>query len=106
MFAKDRSSETANQVPFTQKRKGGRLVIEDRMVRIVSANQITWTVIEPLYHGHILRRIYKIGWSELYQPIISLGQLNTIILRSHSSENLEDGMVRMASANQITGTVI
>ena len=48
---------------------------QDRMVRIVSANHITWTVISPLYHGHILRRIYKIGWSELYRPIRSLGQL-------------------------------
>ena len=26
--------------------------LQDRMVRIVGANQITWTVIELLYHGH------------------------------------------------------
>ena len=60
--------------------------LQDRMVRIVSANQITWTVIQPFYHVHILRRIYKIGWSELYRPIISLGRLFNRYKRSQSSE--------------------
>ena len=40
-----------------------------------SADQVASTVIEPLYHGHIIRRIYKIGWSESYRPIISIRQL-------------------------------
>ena len=30
----------------------------------VLANHITLMVIKPLYYGHILRRIYKIGWSD------------------------------------------
>ena len=60
--------------------------LQHRMVRIISANQITWTVIQPFYHGHILRRIYKIRWSELYRPIISLGRLFNCYKRSQSSE--------------------
>ena len=45
--------------------------LQNRMVRIVWANQITLTVIQLFYHGHILWRIYKIGWSESYRPIIT-----------------------------------
>ena len=92
-FAKDRSSEADNQKrsPRTGQPKQPikslwRLInryirshssenLQDRMVIIVSANQINSTVIEPLDHGDILRRIYKIGWSESYRPIRSLRRL-------------------------------
>ena len=87
---------------------------------LVSANQIILTVIEPLYSGHILWRIYKIGrtfgisqsdhfdgystvingqslgvivkigWSESYRPIKSLGRVFNRFIRSHSLENLQD----------------
>ena len=111
--------------------------LQDLMVRIVLANQITYTVIELLYHVHILRRIYKIRWSESYRPIRSFGQLLnryimvtffgestrsdgkncigqsypldsylTVISLLHSSENLQDRMVRIVLANHITWTVI
>ena len=60
--------------------------LQDRMVRIVSANQIILRVIEPFYQGPIIRRIYDIGWSESYLPIISLGRLLNRYKRSQSSE--------------------
>ena len=104
-FAKDSSSEATNQVAFTKKRQGGRLVIQDRMVRIVSANQITWTVIEPLYHGHILWRIYKIGWSELYWPIRSLGRLLYcyIMVIFFGEYSRSDGQNRIGQSDHLDG---
>ena len=57
------------------------------MVKIVLANQITWTVIVLLYFGHILWRIFKIRWSESYWPIRSLGRLFNRYQRSQPLES-------------------
>ena len=52
-------------------------------------------------NGHSLRRIYKIG------QIFRIGQsdrwdgYSTVILRSHSSENLQDQMVRTSSLSPL-----
>ena len=54
---------------------------QDRMGRIVSANQIIWTVIEQLYHGHILRRIDKIGWSDPEAKVV-YAQKTYLIIRN------------------------
>ena len=97
--AKDSSSEAANKKrpQRTAKRSNQSIRVHQEAKTHFSANQI--------YRTDILQRINKIGWSESYRPIKSLGQLfNRYITVTFFGESTRsDGQNRISQSYHLYG---